>query len=135
MWNNRAKERALKKQFTAHAKNHIFKRRIITAEESAQTMENSLLNRKENFLDCLEVPKEKIGKQIVLTRKQIEDIERIQGRSKVLKNKSDWIFKSVDRFADKYIGNSSWVAAKGLGVFWRRLGVKFFSRCIFSQLI
>lgn len=112
MWNSRAKERALKKQFTIHAKNHIFKRRNDTAEESAQTMESSLAGRKENFIKCLKDPQNKVLEQIKLTDQQLSDISRIQTQSRTLKNKADWIHSTVENFANKYIGNFHWSTAR-----------------------
>lgn len=109
MWNTRAKERALKRQFAKHAKNHIFKRRLDAAEESSIAMEKSLQFRKENFEKKLDDSKIYILTQIEATQKQIKDVERVQNVSKKLKNEANFIKDNVNRFGSKYLTNCNWV--------------------------
>lgn len=114
MWNTRAKERALKTQFSNHAKSHIFKRKNDAAEECSQQLEQRLAKRQEMWAHSVESTKKRVLVDIDTTQVQLRDIKRVQQSAKVLKNKADWITQSIQNFANKYISQSGWMNANSL---------------------
>merc|ERR1711976_615807 len=113
MWNSRAKERRLKRQFATHAKNHIAKRKTETAEETSQQLEQRLLHRAELLSRALETTSNRVDNQITATSNQLEDIERVASNSKKLRNNADWITHKIQDFANKYISSKGWLEASG----------------------
>jgi len=113
MWNSRAKERRLKRQFATHAKNHISKRKTETAEDCSQQLEQRLLHRAELLSRALEHTSIRVDNQISATSHQLEDIERVAANSRKLRNNADWITQKIQDFANKYISKTGWLEASG----------------------
>jgi len=114
MWNTRAKERALKKQFAEHAQGYILRRKNDTAEEASQVLDSSLKLRHDVLKKNLEKIGERIDNEVCTVQTKIQDLDRIQSFSKVLRNKSDWIGKSLNDFASKYFDKTFWEDAKSI---------------------
>lgn len=64
MWNTRAKERTLKKQFAEHAKGYILRRKNDTAEEASQVLDSSLKLRHDVLKKNLEKIDERIDNEV-----------------------------------------------------------------------
>ncbi|XP_035697180.1 mitofusin-2-like isoform X3 [Branchiostoma floridae] len=108
-WTNKAKERTFKKQFVDYASDKLQLVVSFTSQNISHQVQQELSGNFARLCRQVDVAKEELQREISQLNTEIDQLEEVQQRAKLLRNKAGWLDSELNSFVQQYLhgGNMS----------------------------